>query len=114
VRRGPEFALAARKLYGALTYLDDVGGAPSPVGDYPSFLQGMDDKVKDKLHVSHVQDFLLTASQRDLQKPCVIMWMLDEANAVVCPQVWPGPFVRHASANIERYVLAYSCVAFRA
>lgn len=70
-------------LFGALAYLDNLEDKPSPIGTYSEFLSNMDDAVKAKLLVGHVQQFLCSAAGKSDNQKCVIMWMIDEANAVL-------------------------------
>ena len=69
-------------LFGALTYLDDLMDKPSPLGTYSDFLKEMDDGVEAKLRMGDVQKFLCNAAGKSDSQKCVIMWMIDEANAV--------------------------------
>ena len=87
VKHLDSFTLAACMLFGALTYLDDLMDKPSPLGTYSDFLQGMDDGVKAKLRVDDVQKFLCNAAGKSDNQRCVIMWMIDEANAVAHSKV---------------------------
>lgn len=83
VTYGANFTLAARMLFGALTYLDNLADKPSPIGTYSDFLLKMDDTVKAKLLVGDVQQFLCSAAGKSDNQKCVIMWMIDEANTVL-------------------------------